>query len=156
MAALFVVGTGGLVGAVIGQFVFGMQPCVLCLYQRIPYAIVAGLALLGLLLPLGSGIRRWLVAVAGVVFLFGSALAFYHAGVEWHWWGAITACGGAPLGEMSMEQFQAQLLSPQKPCDQVDWRVLGLSLAGWNSLGSLGLAVLCFVQTWRLGARRPL
>lgn len=155
LAALLVVGLGAVAMALVGQFAFGLQPCILCLYQRVPYVIVAGLSALGLMLPLTATVRHRLVAVAGIVFLTGAGLAFYHVGVEEHWWGAITGCAGAPVGQLSMEQFRAQILTPHKPCDQVDWRFLGLSLAGWNAILSTILAGLCFVGARRLANGRP-
>ena len=153
LAALLVVSLGAVGMALVGQFVFGFVPCILCLYQRVPYAVVAGLAALGVLLPLTATARRRLVAISGVVFLVGAGIAFYHVGVEEHWWGAVTGCAGTPVGQMSMEQFQAQLWTPQKPCDQVDFRFLGLSLAGWNAIVSLALAVGCILQAVRLSSR---
>ncbi|QNT70841.1 disulfide bond formation protein B [Defluviicoccus vanus] len=152
LAALLVVGLGAIGMALVGQFAFGLVPCILCLYQRVPYAVVAGLSALGVLLPLTTTVRRRLVAMAGVVFLVGAAIAFYHVGVEAHWWAAATGCAGTPVGQMTMEQFQAQIFTPQKPCDQVDVRFLGLSLAGWNTIASLVLAVGCLLQSRRLSS----
>lgn len=154
LAALLIVSVAAITLALIGQFHFGMVPCVLCLYQRVPYVAVAGLSALGLILPLSDDARRRLLVASGVAFLIGGGIAFYHVGVEAHWWGAITGCAGTPVGQMTIEQFQAQLWRPQKPCDEVDWRLLGLSLAGWNSIGSLILAGACFLQATRLGSRR--
>ena len=100
---------GAIVMAFTAQYVFGLEPCILCLYQRVPFAITAVLAALALL-PFARGrSRRWLMAACGVVFLAGSALAFYHVGVEQHWWSSVTACGGAPSTGMSVKDLTAQL-----------------------------------------------
>ncbi len=152
LVVLLGVSLGAVGAALVGQFAFGLVPCILCLYQRVPYVVVAGLSALGLLLPLTAAVRRRQVAMAGVVFLVGAAIAFYHVGVEAHWWAAATGCAGTPVGQMTMEQFQAQLFTPQKPCDQVDVRILGLSLAGWNTIASLVLAVGCLLQSRRLSS----
>jgi Disulfide bond formation protein DsbB len=154
LAALVAIGLGALAMALVGQYVFGLVPCVLCLYQRAPYAVVAGLAALGLVLPLSAAARRRLIAASGVVFLLGAGLAFYHVGVEHHWWGAVTGCAGTPVAQLTVDQLQSQLWTPQKPCDQVDFRFIGLSLAGWNAIMSLALALGCVLQTARLGSRR--
>lgn len=154
LAALAAIGLGALAMALVGQYVFGLAPCILCLYQRVPYAVVAGIALLGLALPLSTSARRRLVAASGIAFLFGAAIAFYHVGVEEHWWSAITGCAGTPMTEITIDQLQSRLWEPQKACDQVDWRLFGLSLAGWNGIASLMLATGCFLRTARLGSRR--
>lgn len=130
------VGAGALAMAYVAQFGFGLEPCVLCLYQRIPYAVVA---ILGF-----TAMRRsdWLVPILGLaagVFFIGAGLAFYHIGVEQHWWASAAGCTGNTL---SANVTPADLLKslqapPPKPCDQVDWTVLGISMAGWNSVFSL-------------------
>jgi disulfide bond formation protein DsbB len=90
----------------------------------------------------GRGRFSGLIAgLCGVVFLTGAGLALYHVGVEQHWWGSIAACGGGASTDMTLEQMRAALAAkPPKPCDQVDWTLFGVSMAGYNVLASLGLA----------------
>ena len=132
-----------LAGAFAGQYLFGIEPCVLCLWQRVPFAVaavIAGLALVGWrkrspLLP---------IALAAIVFATGAAVAFFHVGVQQHWWSSVAGCGGVPVSGMSVEDLSASALAhPPKPCDVVDWQLLGLSLAGWNTLASAALAGAC-------------
>ena len=137
---------GALAFAYIGQYGFGLEPCILCLYERIPYALAATVALMAAILPLNAAARAVLVGVCGIVFLGGAALAFYHVGVEQHWWAAITGCGGPPATDFTVEELQSWLQEPAlKPCDQVDWRLFGISLAGYNGLLSLALAIGSFI-----------
>jgi len=153
--AILVVSMGAMASAFIAQYVFGLEPCVLCLYQRVPYAITGTLAALALLLSARGQPREWLVTACGFVFLAGSALAFYHVGVEQHWWGSVAACGGELSAGINVSDLAAQLSSaPRKPCDQVDWRLFGLSMAGYNSLVSLGLGVAAIAGGWYLGKER--
>ena len=133
---------GALAFAYIGQYGFGLEPCILCLYERVPYALAAGVALLAAVLPVSAVARAMLVAICGIILLGGAALAFYHVGVEQHWWAAITGCGGQPALGFTVEDLQASLHGPAlKPCDQVDWRLFGISLAGYNGLLSITLAI---------------
>ena len=61
-------------------------------------------------------------------------MAFFHVGVQQHWWSSVAGCGGVPVSGMSVEDLSATALAhPPKPCDVVDWRLFGLSLAGWNT-----------------------
>ena len=91
----------------------------------------------------GSGV--FLMIFCAVVFFANSALAFYHVGVEQHWWHSVTGCGGGLPTEMSIQSMKADLLKPRvKPCDEVDFQFLGISIATYNVVysGALGLATL--------------
>lgn len=139
---------GALAMAYAAEYAFGLEPCVLCLYQRIPYALAGVLGLGALLLPAGpSGnrARSWVVMGAGFVFLAGAGIAFYHVGVEQHWWVSAASCGGGggPGGEGPKTVAELQRMLSQKPpkaCDEVDWTLFGLSMATYNVAVSLALA----------------
>jgi disulfide bond formation protein DsbB len=125
----------------------GMAPCALCLRAREVYWVAAALALTGMLVVrMRAGARwRWVFdAGLAAVFVFGVGLAVYHSGVEWKWWPGPTACSGG-AGAVSAGQI-ADLLQGAKiappACDKAAWVFLGLSMAGWNALASLGLTVL--------------
>jgi disulfide bond formation protein DsbB len=125
----------------------GLAPCALCLRAREVYWVAAGLALAGMLVTrMRAGARwRWAFdAALAAVFAFGVGLAVYHSGVEWKWWPGPTACSGGG-GSVSAGQM-ADLLGGAKiappACDKAAWLFLGLSMAGWNALASLGLTVL--------------
>jgi len=139
--AILTLSVGGMAVAYAAQYGFGLEPCVLCFYQRLPYALAGLLALVAFGLP-APGPRAVAVGLCGVVFLAGSAIAFYHVGVEQHWWTSVVSCGGELGPGMTIEEMQ-RLLSqkPPKPCDVIDWSLFGLTLAGYNALASLVLAV---------------
>jgi disulfide bond formation protein DsbB len=140
-------------GALLFQYVGGVQPCELCLYQRWPYYGVIVLAVLAFV----AGDRRVSLAVlalATLAFLAGAALAFYHVGVEQHWFAGPSACSGAPLTGGSVADLKAQLLArPPVRCDEIAWSLFGISLAGWNLLASIGLALGAMAGMRALGER---
>lgn len=149
--AILAASVGALAVAYIAEFVFGFEPCILCLYQRVPYAATGILAVLALGLPPRSGVRAASVALCGAVFLAGAGIAAYHLGVEQHWWAGTAACSGALPAEMTVEELQAQLAAkPPKPCDQVDWTLFGISFAGYNLMASLALAGFSLAGARRL------
>lgn len=152
-AALLLVSLGSLAVAFAGQYLFGLRPCILCLYERVPYAIAAILAAIALALPPATPWRARLVGLAGAVFAAGAALAFYHVGVEQHWWGSIAACGGELATDLGADDLRSIGAGDLKPCDRVDWRLLGVSLAGYNVIISSVLAAACFAGA-RVLARR--
>lgn len=156
--AILAVSVGFLAMAFAAEYLFGLDPCILCLYQRIPYAVTVVLATAALVAPTHGRLRSGLVTLCAVVFFAGAALAFYHVGVEQHWWGSIAGCGGELATDITVEDLKAQLSGgsiPPKPCDRVDWELFGLSLAGYNSIASFALGVACVAgaRLVRRGAR---
>ncbi len=141
---------GALAMAYAAQYAFGLEPCILCLYQRVPYALAGVLGLGALLLPSGEKGEQawaWAVAACGAVFLTGSGIAFYHVGVEQHWWVSAAACGGPGGGDAPKTVDELRQLLAQKPpqaCDQVDWTLFGLTMATYNVAASLALAAAAF------------
>lgn len=137
-----------LAGAWYFQYVLGYVPCPLCLQQRIPYYVAIPLGfVLGAFALIGGGERifRWGLIVLGLVMLVSAGLGIYHAGVEWKFWqGPVTCAAGAPssapLGDIlkSIQNIRAV------PCDEAAWRLLGISLAGYNALISMALAGIAF------------
>lgn len=136
---LIMVSLGSLVSALIAQYVFELRPCVLCLYQRVPYVVIAVLSGLSLFTPFK--ITRALIAFCGVTFLTGGAIAFFHVGVEQHWW-AFETCS-TTFNTTDLDALREQLLNaPTVRCDDVAWSLFGISMAGYNFLMSLGLGAI--------------
>jgi disulfide bond formation protein DsbB len=121
----------------------GYAPCELCLTQRYAFYAAIPLALLTLLLAGRSahGLARIGFALLALVFVASAVLAAYHAGVEYHWWQGPTACTGGP-GSLDVNDLVKALDSVKVVrCDEVQLRIAGLSLAGWNVIASAVLAV---------------
>jgi disulfide bond formation protein DsbB len=128
--------------ALVSQYGFGLQPCELCLLQRWPYAATIVLGLLGAAVIRRGKAQAVLVLLAGLVFLIGAGIAFFHVGVEQHLWAGFAECSG-PAGGNSVEALRQQLVGrPIVRCDEVAFRFLGMSMAGWNMLASLAYGIL--------------
>jgi disulfide bond formation protein DsbB len=141
-------------GALLFQYVGGLQPCELCLAERWPYYGAIAVAAVGL--AAGERAAVWWVGLLALIFLGSAGLAAYHVGVEQHWIAGPTACTGGASGAKSAEELM-KFLSEQQPtrCDEVQWSLAGLSLAGWNlviSLGLLALTAVGFVRLRKAGA----
>ncbi len=146
-------GAATILAALYFEHVVGLRPCKLCLQQRWPYYLglpVAALALAGALVGARLTARLGLVVVA-LVFLAGAGLGAYHAGVEWGLFLGPSDCGGAPaapmggVGDLLRQLETVRVVS----CTEAAWRFLGLSMAGWNAVISLGLAGLAAAAAWR-------
>jgi len=150
------IGAATLIGAWIFEYGFGILPCELCLKQRYAYyfVIVAG-ALLGFAASRRiSG--RWVaigLIVLALATLANAGLGAYHSGVEWGWWQGPTTCTGPLVNLPSAANLLEQLDKVKVVrCDEVQWRFLGLSLAGYNVLISLFMTALALVgasSVWR-------
>jgi disulfide bond formation protein DsbB len=128
------------------QYVMHLPPCPLCLEQREPYYVCVPLAAL-LYVGAKNGASNK-VMIAGfaaitVFMLWDCGIAVYHAGVEWKWWAGPLDCSG-PINKFgaATDIFKKLDNIVVVRCDEVQWRFLGLSLAGWNVLDSLGLAAV--------------
>lgn len=127
------------------QVIGGLVPCELCLEQRLSYYY--GLPLLLLVLALWNRLPLtvWYVAMAIVaaIFAWGTYMGAFHAGVEWGFWPGPTACTG--VGE-AMDFNSLNSMTPVIGCDVVQFRFLGISLAGYNALISLAIVGLLLVS----------
>jgi disulfide bond formation protein DsbB len=138
-----VVATFIIAGAWFFQLVIGLIPCELCLAQRIPY--YAGIPLAIVLAFFARDPRRstlarlWLLLLAGL-FGYGAGVGVYHAGVEWGFWPGPTTCSGARLPSAGGDLLAAIKRTRVVSCDEVQWRFLGLSMAGYNVLIAGALA----------------
>ena len=148
MAALAItaIAAATLAGAWFFQLVLDIRPCPLCLEQRYAYYLAIPLGALTALAAARGATRA--VVVAGLAILAAAALGnaglgTYHAGVEWHLWQGPTDCTGE-IGNLGSAGNLLQRLDTVKVirCDEVQWRFLGLSLAGYNVLISLLMAAV--------------
>jgi disulfide bond formation protein DsbB len=154
LAVILVTSLGALAMAYAGQYLFGLEPCVLCLLQRVPWAMAVLIAAFGIIGWAGRS-RLLPIALCAAVLAGGGALALYHVGVEQHWWGSIAGCDGGPVSGLTPDDLRPEALATGlKPCDRVDWRLFGLSLAGYNMLASALLSVGCLIGLFFL-RRKP-
>lgn len=124
---------GLLGGALISQYVGGLYPCEMCHWQRWPHAAAILLALAALLSPPNAPRTRPLVLLAALAIAISGGIGVFHAGVELGWWEGITTCTAT-----AARSLQDILNTPLVRCDQVQWDFLGISMAGWNAILSLG------------------
>lgn len=153
-ALLFLSGVVVLGIALASQYLGGLQPCELCLYERWPYYAIVLLMLLAML-SRDARITRIALAVSALIFLGSSALAAYHVAVEQHWIQGPTACTG-DLGNASSPDALLRALEGRQPvqCDVVQWSFHGVSLAGLNL--AVSLALLAFSAWMARQARTDL
>ncbi len=153
--AVVAASAAALAAAFFAQYVAGLEPCPLCVYQRYPYAATIVLGALALATP-----GRWpalFVGLAGIVFAFGGGIAFYHVGVEVGLFEGTAAClGGGGEAAATVDELREQLLGtpPAPRCDEVAWSLFGVSIAGFNLMYAAVLATASLGVAATL-AKRP-
>ncbi len=146
LMALALVGPAAVLGAaLVSQYVGGLNPCPMCIWQRWPHGIAIALAAAAwLLLPRPAG--AWVLRLGALTLLVGAGLGVFHAGVELGYWEGPTTCTGGDIGGLSTADLLNQIMNaPLVRCDEIAWSFAGLSMAGWNAVLSALLAVI----TWR-------
>ncbi len=143
--------SAAVLGAVlVSQYWGGLAPCELCLKERWPWTAAIAISVVATV----TGSRRVLPRVASllvVVFAIGSALAFYHVGVEKHWFAGPSACTASAGAPDTLAGLRAQLLHQQPVrCDEPAWSLFGISLAGWNLVASLAMTGICVAMLLQL------
>jgi len=117
-------------GALGSQYVGRLHPCEMCYWQRWPHGAAILLAAAAFVIPAKS---RTLTALAALAIAISGAIGVYHAGVEIGWWEGVTTCTAG--GALSLDQL---MKVPLVRCDQIQWSLFGISMAGWNAIISLG------------------
>ncbi|MBA3325657.1 MAG: disulfide bond formation protein B [Rhodobacteraceae bacterium] len=129
-------GSAALLAAALAfQYLGGLAPCPLCIWQRWPHvaAVLLGLALL-------ATPRREIAALGALAMLAGAGIAAYHAGVEQGWWPGPVTCTAPDVADLTPDELLAQILTtPVVRCDEIAWSLFGVSMAGWNALACLAL-----------------
>lgn len=134
-----------LLGALAFQYLGGLPPCAMCIWQRWPHLAAVLLGGLAFALP-GAGVPLLGSAAAATT----GGIGVYHTGVERGWWPGPDTCAAGPVAGVSPQDLLAQIMAaPVVRCDEVPWDFLTLSMASWNAILSFGLAAL-----WLLAASR--
>jgi len=128
-----------------------LLPCPLCLRQREIYWAVVAMSATALALWQIRQNPRFMLAVnimLGLVFLTGTVIAIYHAGVEYGAWPAPSGCLANSVDMSAIDLSDLDSLNqPQgvPSCTEDPWKgQFGFSMAGWNALISLALAGVSF------------
>jgi disulfide bond formation protein DsbB len=134
-----------LLGALGSQYLGGLHPCEMCYWQRWPHGVAIVLAALAFTAPAGNNRATNLTLLAAAAIAVSGAIGVYHAGVEAKIFQGLTTCT-ALIHSGSTEDVLRQITqAPLIRCDQVQFRFLGISMAGWNAILSLSGAATILV-----------
>jgi disulfide bond formation protein DsbB len=141
------------------QYVLGLEPCPLCIFQRI------GIAALGVIFLIAGlhNARGWgglvYTALIAVASLSTVGVAIRHIYVQSLPPGAIPACG-APLDVLlqftPVTEVIRKVLTGSGECQQVNWKFLGLAMPAWVLICALGLGAFGVFTNTRIGKAKPI
>ena len=128
-----------LLGAWGFQYIGGLAPCKMCIWQRYPHGVAVILGALAFAFP---GVRP-LPLLGALAAATTAGIGFYHAGVEQGWWEGPNSCTSSSIDGLTPDQLLDQILNaPLVRCDDIAWSLMGISMAGWNGILSTLLVVL--------------
>jgi disulfide bond formation protein DsbB len=141
-----------LLGAFGFQYLGGLAPCVLCLWQRWPHAVAILIGLAGIRIRHAA-----LAGLGGLSMLCSAGIAAFHVGVEQGLWEGTKSCSTSTdvTAMTAQDALRAIMEADSAGCSEAAWSMMGISMAGWNGIFSLGLAVLWGLQMLRLLRSRP-
>ena len=125
-------------GALFSQYFGGLHPCEMCYWQRWPHGAAILLAALSFTAPANSSRSHFLVLAAALAIAVSGVIGVYHAGVEAKIFEGLTTCTASGRGLSAEELLKQISRAPIVRCDEVQFRFLGVSMAGWNAILSLG------------------
>ena len=120
------------------EYILGFKPCILCIYQRIPYAIAILVSLSAFLI----GNRNILLIILGLTFLAGILLSGYHVSIEKGVIEPLFSCTGENIKSLEKEEILKSLNNIQPDCKDVDFSIFGVSLATLNFIISFVLTIV--------------
>lgn len=129
-----------LLGALAFQYIGGLAPCPICIWQRWPHVI----AILCMLVMMALPWRFWAL-IGAIAMAVNALIALYHTGIERGWWPGPDSCTGGDISQVSSGELLDQIMASDVVlCDEIAWELWGLSMASWNGLFCLLLAALWF------------
>lgn len=147
-----------LAGAYTAQYGFDLQPCSLCLLQRVPYALLVILGGVGFIMALRKKTTAAIIVLnlSSLVFFSGFVIAFYHNGVEQHWWTSFLEGCRANLNDGGKSMLERIEQAAPVRCDVIPWvdPLIGWSMAAWNTIISAVMAFICLLSAVLIAEQR--
>ena len=128
------------------EYFLDLKPCILCIYQRIPYFFAIFLAIIFLFLE-DYKFQKIFYYLYSITFLSSLLLAIYHFGIENNFWSAFTSCEINDSYIKDKSNLKEYLLEKEfVSCSKVNFSLLGISLVGYNIIISLFLLILSLLK----------
>ena len=123
------------------EYFLGVKPCVLCLYQRVPYLISIFICFLGYY----NNKSFFLIYCLFFIFLISITLSGYHLGIENNIFKELPGCSNENINLIDKEELLKSLEFSRPNCKDISFKLLGLSLAAINLIISVFISVLILI-----------
>ena len=132
-----------LVSAYFIEYILGYKPCNLCLIERLPYFTTIIIILIGSIV---SRLEKIILITLALIFSAATILSFYHFGIEQGFFNESLVCiSNNEINNLSKEDLLKELQKEVVSCKDVQFTLLGLSLATINAIISFILSVITFM-----------
>jgi len=135
-----------LIFALAAQLFYHLEPCILCLYQRAPFAAAIAFSITGMALRDKPKAVMALAALCALAFIINAGIAAYHTGVERHWWDSVVeGCHIPAMDDQSTDWIDKVMTTPAAPCNEIRWAdpIFKLTMANYNAALNLALFAFC-------------
>lgn len=145
--AILIVNILVILSALFIEFFLKIKPCILCIYQRYPYYIIAFLSLIYFL---KKDLKILLILLIILTSLASIILSTYHVGIETGLIEETTSCKTSLNNNLSKDAILKQLESNlASSCKEVNFKLFGFSLASINIILSLILTTIYYkIYLW--------
>jgi len=124
------------------EYILSYKPCNLCILERIPYFLSALIIVLNLY---SKKFEKFTFGILFIIFTTGAIISFYHFGIEQGFFEESFVCmSDDKINILDKESLLKSLQKTTVSCKQVDFKLLGLSLATINTFLSIALSVISF------------
>jgi protein dithiol:quinone oxidoreductase len=140
------------------QFADGLEPCPMCIFQRVCYMAVTALALVATLHGPGPTGQRVYSVLLGLPAVAGLGVASRQTWLQHLPADQVPECG--PGLSFMLEMYAPfevlkRTLRGTGDCAEVDWTFLGLSIAEWSVICFTSLLILLVAQFIRARPANP-
>lgn len=142
-----------LITAYVSQYMFDIQPCILCLYQRAPYFLTIVALIFVFTYSAKIHFSTTMIYFCSFVFMISALLALFHVGVEKGFIEEPTSCSlSSEENYQTLDQLREVIHNSQSnpKCSEVQFSLFGVSMAGWNFIYSLILSIYSFLLGTKL------
>ena len=126
--------------ALIAEHIYFLIPCKMCLYERYTYYALIIISLIFIVSKnQNNAIYYFLVEI---FLLMGIVLSLWHLGIENHIISGPQGCSAAIENINSKEDLENFILNrPIASCNEINWKLLGISIVMYNSLLQIVLLI---------------
>ena len=135
---IFTLSFFSLAAALYVEYILGFKPCLLCVYQRLPYIVTLVISLTAFFYKN----KKILLILLALTFMISMVLSGYHVSIEKGFVTSIFSCSGNNIGALEKEEILKSLNNIQPDCKDVDFSLFGISLATLNFINSFVLATI--------------